>query len=102
MNIATVSYGLLALLFIAFAGGALLHYHLKRKDSEQAAKQSLFYRACRSAGMFDGDDLSFPDRRQRIVEIAEQHGLSYSSLRELGCILDEERISYEARRWSKE
>lgn len=104
MNTPTMLHALFVLALIAALAGtaALLQNRQRRKDSAQAARQALFYRACRSAGMYDGDDLACPERRQRIEEIAAQHGLTYSSLRELGCILDEERISYEARRWPRE
>lgn len=104
MNTPTMLHALFILGLIAALAGSitLLQDRQRRRDSTQAARQALFYRACRSAGMYDGDDLACPERRQRIEEIAAQHGLPYSSLRELGCILDEERISYEARRRSRE
>ncbi len=104
MNTPIMLHALFVLALIAALAGstAFLQDHQRRRDSVQTARQALFYRACWSAGMYDGDDLACPERRQRIEKIAAQHGLTYSSLRELGCILDEERISYEARRWSRE
>ena len=104
MNTPIMLHALFVLALIAALAvtATLLQDRQRRRDSAQAARQSLFYRACRGVGIFDGDDLACPERRQHIEEIAAQHGLTYFSLRELGCILDEERISYEARRWSRE
>lgn len=62
MNTPTMLHVLFILALIAaLAGGAaFLQDRQRRKDSAQAARQALFYRACRSAGMYDGGRSGLP------------------------------------------
>lgn len=93
---------LYGLFFLPLAGAISGSVYLwrdttRRKEDAQRARQSLFYRACRKVGIIDGDALEVPENRLCVGALAAIYCLSRSSLRELGRILDEERISFEMR-----
>ena len=86
------------LLLAVIGAGVFLRSHLRRRRSQYAARRQFFYRACRKAGITDGEDLHSAELYHTAVQLAQEYDLPCSCRDTLGRILDEEKPFYEARR----